>query len=473
MVWHSQPDGFIWGAAGARVAIGPRGARSQKTFSGSKRQSPIAGHAHQLNEKSSPNAPSRGSQGTPRYMPCPEERPYWSVQLSIFVNEEISKVLEARNAPKDTRIGDHVAATVRERTPSIQGALTALARMERELGAAETYVEIKKIVDAAEALKVLHREVDEVRQQCEWVVLVAGRRISDEIEKVPKAAGRPTKIFTQAGNNKSGRAATGIPGTSRSRLKKLRAEPVDKLRAVAEKLWGKGKDATVRAVVEEIAVEKSRERREKSRNATPLVDGMEMRIGDCRMVLSDVPVNSVPLILTDAPYIGHESAVLYEWLGEFAAKVLIPGGSLICYTGHWSLNRDMRIFDKHLRYWWMLAMMHHQSKSLPGKFVIANFKPVLWYVKEFRRGRTLMPDILRSPARDKSLHNWSQGEGGVSQIIEHLTEPGELIIDPFAGTGNWGRIAANMGRRWLGADVVMGGDQIIKAERVLTEPMEL
>jgi hypothetical protein len=102
-------------------------------------------------------------------------------------------------------------------------------------------------------------------------------------------------------------------------------------------------------------------------------------------------------------------------------------------------------------------MLHHQSQRLPGKFIIANHKPVLWYVKGFRRGRTLVPDVLRPPQREKDDHEWGQGEGGVTHLIEHLTEPGELIVDPFAGTAMWGRIAADMGRRWIGADIAEGG----------------
>ena len=42
-------------------------------------------------------------------------------------------------------------------------------------------------------------------------------------------------------------------------------------------------------------------------------------------------------------------------------------------------------------------------------------------------------------------------------LIENLTDPGELIIDPFAGTGYWGTLAANFGRRWIGADIKAGG----------------
>jgi DNA modification methylase len=47
--------------------------------------------------------------------------------------------------------------------------------------------------------------------------------------------------------------------------------------------------------------------------------------------------------------------------------------------------------------------------------------------------------------------------------IEHLTEPGELIVDPFAGTGTWLRIAAAMGRRALGCDLAEGGTETIAA----------
>ena len=204
------------------------------------------------------------------------------------------------------------------------------------------------------------------------------------------------------------------------------------------------------AARKETAAAETKVKREASRNAQPIPDGMDLRYGDARDRLDDVPQSSVALVLTDPPY-GDESEPLYEWLAKWAARVLVPGGSLICYTGQSRLDRDMRIFGEHLRYWWSLAMMHHQSQRLPGKFVIAGFKPVLWYVKDHRRGRSLVPDVLKPPARDKELHNWAQGEGGVSALIEHLTEPGETIADPFAGTATWGRIAASMGRRWVGA----------------------
>lgn len=241
------------------------------------------------------------------------------------------------------------------------------------------------------------------------------------------------------------------------------AERARKLAAVPEETFEAAlADGTAEKAPSEAAILKasraaeSVRRREESRSADPVPGAPEVRIGDAREVLADVESESVALVLTDPPY-GDEAEPLYEWLAEFAARVLIPGGSLIVYTGQSRLDRDMRVFGGHMRYWWCLAMQHGQSQRLPGKFVIAEWKPVLWYVKDHRRGRTLVPDMLLSPAREKEDHPWGQGAGGVGPLIEHLTDPSELIIDPFAGTATWGREAMRQGRRWIGADTAPGG----------------
>jgi DNA modification methylase len=192
--------------------------------------------------------------------------------------------------------------------------------------------------------------------------------------------------------------------------------------------------------------------------------GMDLRIGDCRLVLGDIADESVPLILTDPPY-GNEAAPLYEWLARFAARVLIPGGSLICYTGTTLLPRDHRILGAHLTYWWQAVMLHDSSQRVFGAGVIAQQKPILWYVKGQRRGRALVADVIRSRRdRLKLEHEWSQGGGGVDHWIHQLTEPEETVVDPFAGTATWGRIACELGRRWIGADIVAGGTTHIKAD---------
>lgn len=216
------------------------------------------------------------------------------------------------------------------------------------------------------------------------------------------------------------------------------------------------------AVVKADAIAEARVKREASRKATQRPDGYQFHLGDARDLFGDVPQNSVHLVLTDPPY-GDEAEPLYRWLAMWSARVLVDGGSLICFTGQAKLDRDLQILGEHLRYWWLLAIRHNQAQRLPGKFVMAEFKPVMWFVKGHRRGRTLVNDVLRSDRRDKAGHDWGQGDGGVELLIEQLTDPDELIMDPFAGTGQWGHIAARMGRRWIGCDVVDGGSTVIYA----------
>jgi hypothetical protein len=75
---------------------------------------------------------------------------------------------------------------------TIPQAVAALANMERELDSAESYAQIRKLADAAEALRILFRHVAEVKNKAELVVLAANARIGDEIKLIPKAGNRFT-----------------------------------------------------------------------------------------------------------------------------------------------------------------------------------------------------------------------------------------------------------------------------------------
>lgn len=208
------------------------------------------------------------------------------------------------------------------------------------------------------------------------------------------------------------------------------------------------------------SIDVSRARREASLNAAPLPDdAYDYRIGRAQDVLTDIMLDTIPLILTDPSWRADAEPQL-EWLGDFAAHDLLPGGSLICHIGHSMVFRAHAIFTAAgLRYWRQLVVLHDQRARQPGLFVYAGYNPVLWFVKGTRGGRTMIDDVLvmRSSLRDKSEHPWARGEAGATEIIAQLTEPGDLIVDPFAGTGYWGRIATSMGRRWIGCDVVRGG----------------
>ena len=149
------------------------------------------------------------------------------------------------------------------RLVSKPNALKALDALERELDSPRTYAQLRKIIQAAEILKKFNLEVIEVKQKAEWVILVGNRRIGEELAGVDKAPrGAPAAKITPEGKlRKPGLAATGIPGTSRSRLGKLAAIARDQLKHMAEELWHSGKDATIKAVLGERKEEEIRDAR--------------------------------------------------------------------------------------------------------------------------------------------------------------------------------------------------------------------
>jgi hypothetical protein len=332
-------------------------------------------------------------------------------------------------------------------------------------------------ISAAEATRILWRHVREVRERAEVVALTGGWRIG---ELLVRAEGKDEAT----GGSFAGRDASGgFVVTSRENMPATLAEKVGnqtrgkRLKVIRKRLHLEGlhsvisqfhrrdEEATIFGIIKAIRMEDSEWRRLDSLTTPAIKSGMDYRIGDCRVVLNDIEDDSIPLILTDPPY-GNVAEPLYEWLGGFAARVLIPGGSLIVYTGGGTLLRDGSILLKHLKYNWECVMLHGSAQKIFGAGVQANHKPILWFVKQFRRNdstgrKTLVPSVVRSTA-NKVRHDWGQGDGGIKQWIHRLTEPGEMVVDPFAGSGEWGEITCEEGRRWIGCDLEYGGTTTIE-----------
>ena len=191
----------------------------------------------------------------------------------------------------------------------------------------------------------------------------------------------------------------------------------------------------------------------------------EMPDGMCRLYMADIrdglPMvadESVDFIITDPPY-PKEYLPLYEDLSKAARRVLKPGGSLIVMAGQSYLPEVVRLLGSHMDYHWCLAYLTPggQSPQLWHKRTNTFWKPVLWYVKGGYDG-DYIGDVLKSPPNDndKQFHEWGQSLGGMKDIVERFTDPGDVILDPFTGGGTTGVAAVSMGRRFIGTDIERG-----------------
>ena len=177
----------------------------------------------------------------------------------------------------------------------------------------------------------------------------------------------------------------------------------------------------------------------------------EFRHGDFRETLHDL--TDVDAIITDPPY-PREFIDLFGDLGKLASDILAPNGVLAVMVGHFHLRDYMRLLDEHMEYRWVASYIVQGPRNRVHQArVSTGWKPVLLYQHPGGKPKVLLDDLFVSGGDDKGHHHWGQSESGMASIIERLTEPGQLVVDPFLGGGTTGIVARDLGRRFVGCDI--------------------
>jgi len=215
-----------------------------------------------------------------------------------------------------------------------------------------------------------------------------------------------------------------------------------------------------------------KQQRAERKAARPSPTGCPYRLitADIAEAVQHVEAESIDWIITDPPY-PKEYLAVYDHLAKLAYHALKPGGSMVVMTGQSYLPQIIASLTASLRYHWTLAYLTPggQSAQLWSRRVNTFWKPLLWFTKGDYEGDWI-GDVCRSDANDKRFHHWGQSEGGMADVIERLTDPGDLILDPFLGAGTTGVVAVRMGRRFVGLDV--DADCVATAEDRLAQVVE-
>jgi site-specific DNA-methyltransferase (adenine-specific) len=176
---------------------------------------------------------------------------------------------------------------------------------------------------------------------------------------------------------------------------------------------------------------------------------------------------SVDCIITDPPYVK-------EWLDNYdrfalaAEYVLKPGGFLISYVGHIHLDRILSDMTTDLEYFWIACLLHKGTTSaVHSRSVQCGMKPILIMNKPPRaQPKRYFGDVIQGTGREKSAHEWQQGEEELRQLIEPFTDPGDIILDPFMGSGTVLAMAKKMKRRAIGFDINQENVDVVKGRLV-------
>lgn len=171
---------------------------------------------------------------------------------------------------------------------------------------------------------------------------------------------------------------------------------------------------------------------------------------------ADVPDESIDVLMTDPPY-ERQAVAHFAALGQLAARVIRPGGSLIVLCGQSYLPAYLDALSAFLTYRWTLAchMPGGQAAQIWQAQVNTFWKPALWFVREPFPASKWVSDHFSTPtnSNDKRFHKWGQSEHIMRELIERFTTPGEVLYDPFLGGGTTGIVAKTLGRKFIGSDI--------------------
>ncbi len=179
----------------------------------------------------------------------------------------------------------------------------------------------------------------------------------------------------------------------------------------------------------------------------------ELRCGDFATALDDLEPGSVDMMLTDPPY---EHDFLDRWadLSALAARTLKPGGVAVFYTGYQYLPDVISQLGSHLTWLWHMALVHPGRESSLNALKVKNsHRGLLVFTNGPRSNGRWLKDTITVAPWDTSLHRWQQSVEPATYLIQVLSEPGGLILDPCSGAATFGVAALSQDRRYLGIDI--------------------
>jgi adenine-specific DNA-methyltransferase len=190
--------------------------------------------------------------------------------------------------------------------------------------------------------------------------------------------------------------------------------------------------------------------------------------GDCRDVLPRLATGSVDFVLTDPPYITFYKPFKNNsgqrvrnddnaaWLAESFAqihRVLKADACAISFYGWPKIDLFASAWRRagfrmggHLvfrkPYASQSAYVQYRHESA---YLLLKGKP--------RLPEKPVPDVLDWTYTSNKLHPTQKSVHVLQPLIEAFTQPGDLVLDPFAGSGSTCVAALYLGRRTIGIEI--------------------
>ncbi|MGH2638052.1 MAG: DNA methyltransferase, partial [Rhabdochlamydiaceae bacterium] len=206
----------------------------------------------------------------------------------------------------------------------------------------------------------------------------------------------------------------------------------------------------------EIQSEARRQELEKLGKTRALPENIRIFQGDfCEVLRREVPDGTAALIFTDPPYTRKFlDAGGWDKLAVEAERILIPGGYLATYAPQYCYSQVFHALEARLEHYHPAGILHAGHQTLMwSKDMKICWKPIQIFSKGRGRKHLQMFDFLQGEVGDKGLYEWAQSVSEARYFIEKLTKRGELVVEPFLGSGTTLRAVHELHRRGVGVEL--------------------
>ena len=202
---------------------------------------------------------------------------------------------------------------------------------------------------------------------------------------------------------------------------------------------------------------------------------MRLMQGDCLERMKEIESGSVDMILTDPPYgMGFQSNRRVssekfkkiknddntDWLPSFLSecyRVMADDTSMYCFCSWHKIDLFKQEVEKLFKIKNVIVWVknNHGSGDLKGAYA-----PKYELVIYAHKGRSLfrnkrVADVMEFPKihSSKLLHPTEKNTGMLEVFIRNNSDEGQIVLDPFMGSGTTGVAAKNLNRKFIGIEM--------------------
>jgi len=186
--------------------------------------------------------------------------------------------------------------------------------------------------------------------------------------------------------------------------------------------------------------------------------GKPVRIweGDCLEFMRDLPDGCVDFVFADPPYnVGLEYDGVDDKRRDYPWWVGNIGHELRRISQRTAITPGIINIWLHRPADWTMCWFKPAAMRR-GKLGSNHWEPILIYGEKMPVGGC---DVIRAlvhgqyGAENGSWHPAPKPESLLSQLIKRFSGLGDLVLDPFLGSGTTGVVCDRLDRRWIGAEI--------------------